>query len=410
MKHLLHEWFEAVRMALLALRANKLRSLLTTLGIVIGIVSVTAMFTTINGIEQGFDRSLAMLGQNVLHVERWPWNQEGGEWWEFINRPRIQEDLAEDIRARSRLAAAVAPVANAGQQAEYQDRVINDVRLQGSDPTITDIQEIELAGGRYYTELDAQTARNVAVIGADVAEELFPIAEPVGKEIRVGGHRMLVIGVLKRQGMFLGIFSFDNQIHLPLSTFEKLFGIRHRSLSIQVKAPSQQMMDRVEDEVTGIVRSARGLGPSEENDFAINRQEAFRAQFAAMKAAIYGVGLFLTALALLVGGIGVMNIMFVSVKERTKEIGLRKAVGASRRAILTQFLVEAVFICGLGGAIGIGASVGVTALINSFFTARMSPGIVALALAICVGVGIVFGFVPARTAAREDPVDALRYE
>lgn len=410
MKHLFHEWFEAVRMALLALRANKLRSLLTTLGIVIGIVSVTAMFTTINGIEQGFDRSLAMLGQNVLHVERWPWNQEGGEWWEFINRPRIQEDLAEDIRARSRLAAAVAPVANAGQQAEYQDRVINDVRLQGSDPTITDIQEIELAGGRYYTELDAQVARNVAVIGADVAEELFPIAEPVGKEIRVGGHRMLVIGVLERQGMFLGIFSFDNQIHMPLSTFEKLFGIRHRSLSIQVKAPSEQMMDRVEDEVTGIVRSARGLGPSEENDFAINRQEAFRAQFATMKAAIYGVGLFLTALALLVGGIGVMNIMFVSIKERTREIGIRKAVGARYYSILAQFLTESVLITLLGGAIGIGISAGITEIINEYFTARMSASTIGLAFGICGAVGIIFGFIPARSAARSDPVEALRYE
>lgn len=410
MKNLLYEWFEAMRMALLAIRANKMRSLLTTLGIVIGIVSVTAMFTTINGIERGFDRSLAMLGQNVLRVEQWPWSREGGEWWEFINRPRIQADLARDVRVQSRLAEAVAPVASSSQQVEYQDRVVSGVDVQGSEPTITRIQEINLTGGRYYTELDAQTARNVGVIGADVAEELFPVAEPVGKEIRLGGHRILVIGVLARQGMFLGTFSFDNQIQIPLSTFEKLFGTQNRSLTIQVKAPSDEMMDRVEDEVTGIVRTVRGLEPSEENNFAINRQEAFRAQFATAKAAIYGIGLFLTGLALLVGGIGVMNIMFVSVKERTKEIGLRKAVGAPRRAILTQFLVEAIFISGLGGLIGIGASVGVTAIINSFFTAQLSTGIIAIALAICVGVGVVFGFVPARTAARQNPVDALRYE
>jgi putative ABC transport system permease protein len=183
-----------------------------------------------------------------------------------------------------------------------------------------------------------------------------------------------------------------------------------RGVTVKVKVVSDEAIDEAEDELTGIVRIARRLKPGEPNNFEINRQEAFREQFDGVKTIIYGIGLFLTALSLVVGGIGVMNIMFVSVKERTREIGIRKAVGATGRAIMTQFLLEAIFVCMAGGAIGIAISYGVAQLINSFFTAVLSPATVVLAFSICVGIGIVFGFVPARTAAKSHPIEALHHE
>ncbi len=409
MRRILLEFYEGFRIALVAIGIHKLRSVLTTLGIIIGIVSVTAMFTTINGIERGFERSIEMLGTNVLYVQKWPW-VSGSDWWKYINRPNITQDLAEEIRKRSRYAEAVAAIAQTSRTVRYRDRTLSGVFVQGAEPDIVRVENISLTAGRYFTEQEYLGARQVCIIGADVAEGLFPVENPLGKIIRVGGHKCEVIGVLERQGKFLGLFSFDTQVHMPLTTFKKLFGLRNRSLTIEVRVPSAELMDAAEDELEGILRIARGLDPMEENNFAINRQEVFRRQFDQIKMVIYTVGILLTGLSLLVGGIGVMNIMFVSVKERTREIGIRKAVGAPRRAILIQFLIEAVMICSIGGLIGILLSYGVTEIINRFFTAYLSVGTVLLAFTITVLVGIVFGFIPAWQASRANPIDALRYE
>ena len=394
-------------MALVTIWANKLRALLTTLGIVIGIVSVTAMFTTINGIERGFDRSMAMLGTNVVNVVRIP--NFTNEWWRYRNRPRITEDIAEAIAERSENIEAVAPVAFSMHSVQYEDQRIGNVFLRASTPALAEVSSLDLDQGRFYTEHENMAARNVCVIGIDVAERLFPVGSPIRKHVRIGGHRFEVVGVLEKQGKFLGLFSFDEQVILPLETYKKLFGARPY-LEIQAKAVSAESMERAEDEMMGIVRLVRRLEPMEEEDFALERQDAFRTQVSGVKGAIYGVGLFLTGLSLLVGGIGVMNIMFVSVKERTREIGIRKALGATRRAILAQFLVEAVVVCMIGGVLGIGLSAIVTALINQVFTAVLSPATVMIAFTICVGVGILFGLIPAWTAARLRPIDALRYE
>jgi len=393
-------------MALVTIWANKLRALLTTLGIIIGIVSVTAMFTTINGIERGFDRSMAMLGTNVINVVRIP--DFTNEWWRYRNRPRITEDIAEAISERAEHIEAVAPVAFSMRSVHYQDQRLDQVFLRASTPALAEVSSLDLDQGRFFTSQENQAARNVCVIGIDVAELLFPVGSPIGKNIRVGGHRFTVVGVLVKQGKFLGLFSFDEQVILPLQAYKKLFGSRPY-LEIQAKAVSAEAMERAEDEMLGIVRLARRLGPMEDENFALERQDAFETQISGVKGAIYGVGLFLTGLSLLVGGIGVMNIMFVSVKERTREIGIRKALGATRRAILAQFLVEAVVVCMIGGLIGIGLSFIVTALINQVFTAVLSPATVMIAFAICVGVGVTFGFIPAWSAARLHPIEALRY-
>jgi putative ABC transport system permease protein len=406
----LTELAEGLRIALHAIWVNKLRALLTTLGVIIGIVSVTAMFTTINGIERGFDRSVAMLGTRVLNVDKFPSSTQD-DWWRYINRPNIDERLAATIEQQSRTAEAVAPVSFSLEGVRYRDRQLGNVIVRASTPALVEVNNLDLSEGRFFGEADQRGARFVAVIGQEVAAELFPGETPLGKRIRVGNHRFEVVGVLELQGKFLGLVSFDNQVIIPLEAFKKAFGLNPwRAITVQVKVREDVDLEAAEDELVGIVRAARGLDPMEDNNFAINRQDAFRQQLAGVKGAIYGVGLFLTGLALLVGGIGVMNIMFVSVRERTREIGIRKAVGASRRAILVQFLAEAVVVCLMGGTIGVGIAAGVTVLINQVFTAYLSPGTVVLAFAICVGVGIVFGLIPAWSAARSRPIDALRYE
>lgn len=403
------EIWEGLLIALRAIRSHKLRSLLTTLGIVIGIVSVTAMFTIINGLEQKFEESMAMLGTDVLYVDKMPWFIAGPrEWMKYRNRPDIKEDLVETIRNKARYVQAVAPVVQTGRPVNYRDRALYGVFIQGSTPELTRVEDIDLDEGRWYNDFELRTSRQVCIIGAAVAEELFPNEQPIGKKIRVGGHRFEVIGVLVKQGKFLGLFSFDQQIQMPYSTFTKLYGNR-RSISIEVKVPSSELMADAQDELTGILRVARGVDALEEDNFSINKQEAFRAQIGTFKATVYAIGIFLTALSLLVGGIGVMNIMFVSVKERTKEIGIRKAIGAKRRTILMQFLIEAVIVCVIAGLFGVAISAGVTVLINSFFTAQLSAGTVILAFTICVGVGVVFGLVPAWNAARSKPIEALGY-
>ncbi|MEM1269924.1 MAG: ABC transporter permease [Bacteroidota bacterium] len=405
---LFQEFAESLVIAFRSIMAQKLRALLTTLGIIIGIVSVTAMVTTINGIERGFDRSLAMLGENMIYVERNPWFIAPSEWWKYRSRPPLERDMADFIRDRARYASAVAPVAQSGGTVRHEDVALTGVFMQGSTPDLARMGNTNLEAGRFYNELDTRSARSVCVIGQEVREKMFPTVAAVGKTIRINGKRCEVIGVLERQGKFLGLFSFDEQVQMPITTFEKFFG-RRRGVTIQVQAQTAEAMDAAQDELTGIVRLARRLDPLEEDNFSINRNEGFRTAVSGAKGTIYTIGLFLTALSLLVGGIGVMNIMFVSVKERTREIGIRKAMGAKRRTILLQFLVEAVLLSLVGGVIGVGISSLVTILINNFFTAQLTGGTVVMAFAICALVGVIFGLVPAWTAAKAKPIDALRY-
>nr|BCX00980.1 MAG: ABC transporter ATP-binding protein [Bacteroidota bacterium] len=408
---LLLPWWEGVRMALEAIAAHRLRSLLTTLGIIIGIVSVTAMFTTIDGINRGFERTMAMLGTNVLYVEKWPWGfgSEEYRWWEYINRRPIDPAYAEEILALSEYADAVDVGVATRRMIRYRDRSA-EVSVQGRSPYMMLVSNAEVAEGRFFTETEDRAARFVVVLGAEAAEALFPDESPLGKRLYIGSYRFEVIGVLARQGRAFGVFRTDNMVIIPFGTFRRVFGTRERNVTIAVKYPNAAILPEAREELRGILRRLRALRPEQEDDFSINEQEAIRQQYEQVTGVIYAIGIGLTALSLLVGGIGVMNIMFVSVRERTREIGIRKAVGAPARAILWQFLVESVVICTLGGVVGIALSALVTWAINRVFTAYLSPVTVVLAFGICLLTGIVFGYLPARQAARANPVEALRYE
>ena len=399
---------EGVRIAVSTLWERKARALLTTLGIVIGIVSVTSMFTVINGIEREFDRSMAIIGDDALFVQRTPWIIMG-DWWAYRNRPPITQDLVPFLREWSETAEAIAPITGFGVTVTRGRDEAPGVGVEASTASYVDTGGSELDAGRFFSESEERTGRAVAVVGADVVEALFPAEDPVGKTVRLGGQRFEVIGALARRGSFLGMASADNRAIIPITTYRRLFS-SDRGVTVKIKVKAGVETEDAIDEITGLTRMWRGLDALDDDDFAVNRQDQFREFVQVIRVATYGVGLFLTALSLLVGGIGVMNIMFVSVKERTREIGVRKALGATRRAILFQFLVEAVLICVVGGAIGVALAALVAAGLNQVFTAELSAGTVALAFGICGVVGIAFGLIPAWQAARSKPIDALRYE
>jgi putative ABC transport system permease protein len=402
---------EGFRIALYAIWTNKTRALLTTTCIVIGIVSVTAMNTVTDGVDRSFDSSMEMLGRNVIYIEKWPWGIGGGEyrWWEYRNRREMQVNYLSELEQRSELASVVAGTAYRSVDIRYRDRNTEGVGLTGATANYYQIGSFDIDQGRYFSESEFQNGSNVVVLGASVVEALFQGQDPIGEQIRISGRRMFVVGTLQRQGNFLGLEDMDNQVMIPLRTYQHLYGLRS-GLRLTVQFADELDAAEGEYEIEGLMRQIRRLDPIEDNDFAINKPAMFEEQFDTMKTVIYGIGIFLTGLALFVGGIGVMNIMFVSVKERTREIGIRKAVGAKRWEILTQFLIEAVVICMLGGLIGVALSVGITELINQIFVAYMDWTTVFNAVLICTFIGVLFGFLPSWRAASADPIESLRYD
>ncbi len=407
---LLRELKEGLLISFRAIRANKMRSVLTTLGIFIGIISVTLMGTAIEGLDRKFEDSISKIGADVLYVQKFPWFM-GQEFWTLRNRRNIQVKDADAIERQSVYVDAVAPQMGTRRSVKYKGKIVEGVQVIGTTDQYIALGGLDLSNGRFFSPMESDGGRPVVVLGIDVAEELFPYEDPVGKTVKVGNHTFRVVGVLSKQGSFLGLVSLDNQVILPIERFEKLFGgTRHRYVTVAVKAPSVEMVPEVKEEIRGIMRKQRHLAPAEEDDFAINQQEAFKQVFDSIGAVIAGVGLFITGLSLFVGGIGIMNIMFVSVTERTREIGVRKAIGAPRRTILMQFLIESAFLCLLGGLIGVAIAFPLSLIIDTVLPTAMPLSIVGIALLVSVFVGVVSGFLPAYRASRMDPVEALRYE
>ncbi len=362
----------------------------------------------INGIDRAFQSSLSMLGQNVVYIQQWPWGF-GGEykWWEYINRPDMEVQYAEEIEQSARFVSAASASSNESANVSYQGITAEGVSIEGATLSIMQTNPVGIKKGRFFTPTEATAGAQVAVLGTSVVEALFEQGFALGKEIRINGRRFFVIGIYEEQGSFFGN-DRNNRITIPINTFQQMMG--EENVQIAVKFPNAQVFERGKYEIEGVMRRIRNLSPLEENDFAINKPEAFERAYNNMTFAIYGIGIFLTSLALFIGGIGVMNIMFVSVRERTKEIGLRKAVGAKSWEILFQFLIEAIIICLVGGVIGVLLSILTTQAIQQIFVAYLSWFTVFVAFAICTIVGLVFGFLPAYRAAKSQPIESLRYE
>jgi putative ABC transport system permease protein len=406
------ETAESLRIALGAIRTNKARGVLTTLGIIIGIVGVVTTMTAANGLSQSFKNSVSALGSDVLYVSRTPWIVMGN-FFQFRNRPNLTLRQSEQLEHHLADAVAVNPTAHTTKKVKFQSTVLDDVDIIGTTEKQMSVSSSVPDLGRFLTGNEVVAARHVCVIGAGINDRLFTGADPLNQTIKIGRYAFRVIGVMEKQGGsgFFGGPDFDAQIYVPISAFTKDFGGTNRDFNIAVKAPSTAALGDFEYEVIGEMRKVRRLKPVEGDDFSINRMDALVGMFNKVMGVVLIIGMVITSISLFVGGIGVMNIMFVSVTERTREIGVRKAIGAPRRAILTQFLFEASAICLLGGLLGLAAAYGVTALINKLLMpASISLPIAGVAIAVAVGTGIVAGMIPAIRASRLNPIEALRYE
>jgi putative ABC transport system permease protein len=403
---------ESFRIAISAILANKARGALTTLGIIIGIVAVITTMTAFNGMQNAFRQGFASVGSDVLYVSRMPWVIMN-DFFLYRNRPFLELAEAEQLERNLQGKAIVNPSMSGTRDVKYKSLVISDIRIIGTTEKQAVMSSSVPEIGRFMLAFDIEYKKNVAVIGKEINEALFDTANPINKEIRIGRTKFRVIGVMEKQGgSTFGGPNFDKQIYVPISSYVKAFGgARGTDVDIAVKAPSVEAMGDLEYELIGEMRKVRKLRPMEEENFSINKLDTLMGAFNSVMGVVLGLGLLVTSIALFVGGIGVMNIMFVSVTERTREIGIRKAIGAKRHSILLQFLFEAAVICLMGGFIGIVFATGVTAVINAtLMPASISLPILGIAVIISVLVGVLAGFVPAFRGARLDPIEALRYE
>ena len=401
-------FWENIRISFSSILANKSRSILSVLGIVIGVLSVTLMGTMISGLDSTFEKSMSNFRSDILFVSRMDWFGGEWDWWELRNRPKIKEEYGERLRFESQLVQAVAPTSERGGRIIRKDRQI-DTRFFGTTPEYLSTNDaLEIAKGRFFSQGEHRSGARVLVIGADIEKALFEDESALEKFVKIGNHKFRVIGVTGKMGSFMGLFSLDNQAIIPLETFRRLFS-RRGWMNIRLKVDGSNI-DEAKEEIRGHMRVIRRLKPSEDDNFAINHSSAFESEYNSIKYAIGGTGLFITALSLIVGGIGIMNIMFVSVKERTREIGVRKALGATQKSILIQFLMEAITICFMGGLFGLTVAHGLSMMINRFFPSVMPLGLALSAILLSVIIGIISGLIPASRAAKLDPIEALRYE
>jgi putative ABC transport system permease protein len=407
---------ESFLFAINALVINKLRTFLSLLGITIGIFSIIAVFTVFDSLENEIKNEIDSLGNNVLFIQKWPWMMGGGDypWWKYYQRPQPKIKEMDDIMRRSNTVEASAFMFDV-------DRTVSNIRKKGiismeNVPIIAishdynQVMPFDLQAGRYFTEIESHTGKNIAIIGAEIAENLFAGQNAVGEKIKIFGRKLHIIGVIKKEGEDVFGNSNDNWILIPANFARNVVDVNNVGTTIIVKGRPHISNEQMKDELTGIMRSVRKLPPKAEDNFAINETDIISKGFDELFAVIAMVGWIIGGFSLLVGGFGIANIMFVSVKERTTQIGIQKSLGAKNYFILLQFLFEAVFLSLMGGIVGLITVYILTFVVSSMFDFKLilSFGNILLGIGVSVLIGLFSGFIPAWTASRLNPVDAIR--
>jgi putative ABC transport system permease protein len=398
---------EGGKIALYSLRAHRLRTLLTTLGIGIGVCTLLAIIGIIQGLNTSFARQLAQLGSNSMYISKFPWVMHG-DWWEYRNRRELSVHLVDSLREQVPELSAVAPMTQQNVDVFANGEQLSSVNLVGTTSEYPQVSGYDVADGRFLSEGDNDNSTNVVVLGADVAKGLFPAGSAVGNSVRLNGRPFRVVGTLQRRGKILGE-NQDLTAMVPLRTYLTTFG-KKRGITIGATVTEGGDVLRAVDLVQVALRRARGVPPEKGDDFSINRPEMLANTYAQLTGALYGVATGIGLITLLVGGIGIMNVMLVSVRERTREIGVRRALGARRRTIVTQFLLEAAAVSALGGALGTLVGLGLAKLVSLItpLAAAIQPLTIVGGIGFAAAVGLVFGIWPAARAAQLDPVEALR--
>jgi putative ABC transport system permease protein len=402
---------EATRLAVESIWANRLRSFLTLLGVIIGIAAIVATAAVIEGLNKYVADKLSDLGSGTFTVQRFGIVTNRQEFLDKIRKNRtLRREDAHAVRDLCQTARQVAWQVRSSADIRRGDVELKGVEVGGVTPEILEIEPFQVADGRIILPFENDRAVPVAFIGNDVVENLFGDVDPIGKELRIKGQPVRVIGVAVKKGSFLG-FSQDNFVKIPYSLHRKLYGT-DRSVRISVQAEDSDRMEECMDEVRAILRARHHLRPRDEDDFDMLTAAGINNLWKSMTTTIFSIALFVVGISLVVGGIVIMNIMLVSVIERTREIGVRKAVGARQRDIVQQFLIESTLLSCIGGAIGIAVAFGVSWLLSNYtpLPAQFPAWAPPVAFFVCTGIGVFFGISPAKRAARLDPIEALRTE
>jgi len=407
--------FSSFKMALQELWKNKLRTFLSLFGITIGIFCIIGVLAVVNSLEHNIQNEVKSLGTNTIYVDKWDYTAGGGPdypWWRYVNRPSPKYEEMKQIKERTPSAKYIAFKIDAQDNLEYDNNSLSGIDLYGITEQFKDIQPIEIQNGRYISDAEFDRGSDVLVVGVEVAEKLFGNVErAVGKLVSTRGKKLMVIGVIKKQGkQMIGGWNFDQNVVLPYKFARNIIDERRSDPLILVQGQDNLSSKALKDELTGSMRAIHKLTPTKDDDFSLNDVNDFSAAISQAFVSLNIGGWAIAALSLIVGMFGVANIMFVTVRERTGQIGLKKAIGAKKRVILTEFLLESAFLCIIGGVIGLTLVFLLTQILTGAlnFPVYVSVNNMALAIIICVIVGIVAGFIPASQAARMDPVEAIR--
>jgi putative ABC transport system permease protein len=406
---------ESFLFAFSSVAGNKLRTFLSLFGITIGIVSIISVFTVFDWMENGIRKNIESLGDNTIYIEKWPWTPDPNiKWWDIMKWPPPSAEDYEAVVRRSKSARAVCFAVFSGETIKYRGNSVSDTYVTAATHDFENVRTLEIEKGRYFTQSESASGKAVAIIGAELASKLFDDIEPVGKEITVAGYKTQVIGVFRKEGKGgLSDSGMDETLLIPVNYSRQFVNFRNPFLNsdIMIRGKDGVSVQELSDEVVMILRAVRRIAPGKENTFSINQASQITSTLEPVFKGINVAGWIIGGFSILVGGFGIANIMFVSVRERTSIIGIQMALGAKRRWILLQFLTESVLLSITGGILGLMIVFLGTLFINYFFALDMflTAGNIILAIVISGTIGIIAGFAPASAASRMNPVEAIGY-